>query len=64
MLRKGNSQESGFLPRYGYNTIPALARALYGEIASYGKSGCGGKTEELREPLGVSEKTFQNCWKR
>lgn len=41
-----------------------LARVLYGEIASYGKSGCWVKTEELREPLGVSEKTFQKFCKQ
>lgn len=44
--------------------IPPLARVLYGEIASYGKSGCWVKTEELREPLGVSAKTFQKFCKQ
>lgn len=41
-----------------------LARVLYGEIASYGKSGCWVKTEELREPLGLSAKTFQKLCKQ
>lgn len=41
-----------------------LARVLYGEIASYGKSGCWVKTEELRQPLGVSAKTFQKLCKQ
>ena len=45
-------------------TIPPLARVLYGEIASYGKSGCWVKTEELREPLGVSSGTFQKLCKQ
>ncbi|MEE1081584.1 MAG: hypothetical protein U0L19_10805 [Bacteroidales bacterium] len=41
-----------------------LARVLYGEIASYGKSGCWVKTEELRQPLGVSSGTFQKLCKQ
>ena len=45
------------------DNLPPLARVLYGEIASYGKSGCWVKTEELRQPLGVSEKTFQKLCK-
>lgn len=46
------------------DTIPTLAKALYGEIASYGKSGCWVKTEELRKPLGVSSGTFQKLCKQ
>lgn len=40
-------------------TIPGLAKMLYAEISSFGASGCWKKSDELREPLGVSAETFQ-----
>jgi DNA-binding transcriptional regulator YhcF (GntR family) len=39
--------------------LPALAKLIYAEIASFGSAGCWKKTEELRDPLGISSGTFQ-----
>lgn len=39
--------------------IPGLAKMLYAEISSFGGAGCWKKSDELREPLGVSAETFQ-----
>ena len=41
------------------NDLPALAKLIYAEIASFGSAGCWKKTDELREPLGVCSDTFQ-----
>lgn len=39
--------------------LTGLAKMLYAEIASFGDRGCWKKSDELREPLGVSSDTFQ-----
>lgn len=39
--------------------LPALAKLIYAEIASFGSAGCWKKTEELREPLGIGSELFQ-----
>lgn len=46
------------------NQLPAMAKLLYAEIASFGSQGCWKKTDELREPLGVSSGTFQKLCKQ
>lgn len=40
--------------------IPALAKLLYAEIASFGDRGCWKKSEELMNPLGIKTASFQN----
>lgn len=39
--------------------LPGLAKMLYAEIGSFGDAGCWKRSDELREPLGVSAETFQ-----
>lgn len=39
--------------------LPALAKLIYAEIASFGSAGCWKKTEELRDPLGIGSELFQ-----
>lgn len=39
--------------------LPALAKLIYAEIASFGSAGCWKKTDDLREPLGICADTFQ-----
>ena len=39
--------------------LTGLAKMLYAEIASFGDRGCWKKSDELREPLGISSDTFQ-----
>lgn len=39
--------------------LPAIAKLIYSEIASFGSAGCWKKTEELREPLGIGSELFQ-----
>lgn len=41
------------------NDLPALAKLIYAEIASFGSAGCWKKTDDLREPLGICADTFQ-----
>lgn len=41
------------------DTLPALAKLLYAEIASFGRNGCWKKTEELMNPLGIGKDLFQ-----
>lgn len=40
--------------------IPALAKLLYAEIASFGARGCWKKSDELMKPLNIKSATFQN----
>lgn len=40
------------------DNLPGLAKMLYAEIASFEK-GCWKRSDELREPLGVSQEKFQ-----
>ena len=40
-------------------SIPALSKMLYAEIASFGSRGCWKKSEELMRPLGVGRSLFQ-----
>lgn len=40
-------------------SIPALSKMLYAEIASFGSRGCWKKSEELMRPLGISRSLFQ-----
>lgn len=40
-------------------TITATAKMLYAEIACFGARGCWKRSDELREPLGISADTFQ-----
>ena len=39
--------------------LPATAKMLYAEIASFGDRGCWKKSEELMRPLGVKSASFQ-----
>lgn len=39
--------------------LPALAKMLYAEIASFGDRGCWKKSDELMKPLSVKRETFQ-----
>lgn len=41
------------------NDLPALAKLIYAEIASFGSAGCWKKSEALREPLGIGADLFQ-----
>lgn len=44
-------------------SVPALAKMLYAEIASFGERGCWKKSEELMRPLGVGRSNFQHLCK-
>ena len=46
------------------NELPALAKLIYAEIASFGSAGCWKKTEALREPLGIGADLFQKLCRR
>lgn len=42
------------------DSLPALAKMLYAEIASFGERGCWKKSEELMKPLNIGRACFQN----
>ena len=42
------------------DSLSALAKMLYAEIASFGERGCWKKSEDLMSPLGIGRSSFQN----